>query len=434
MIQKLTLSFNNLTSPFIVMIWFVAFAGQALRYNFGWVGFSFIAFSTIFLSFWLFKDKFRLAIKTVPYPLAIFITWCLISVLWSNYKLETLLGSGIQIATALLGVLLAYVLSWPQLLSSLSAAFKLILASSFILELYVSLFLQKPLMPLIDGVEGFAWVNGQLLLGGEIQGIVGNRNLLGFIALLAVCVFAVQFFQQKKISILLWLAVAFTAIACTRSATITIALCAVAVLTILVLIMRKLLVRNHKYLYYFGGGGLILMLSACVVYSSTLLAFLGRDDDFTGRTNIWRNVLNLWKEHPIEGWGWIGHWAPWVKPFDSLAVFDNTRFLHAHNAAIDVLFQTGVIGGLLALSVAVIVSIRSWRIAVAPSSSVKNLLNVVPYRTILPVLLIACLLVQSLSESRLLLEGNWLLFVFLCCKVKTDAPSYGSFNIKRNIK
>jgi exopolysaccharide production protein ExoQ len=128
-------------------------------------------------------------------------------------------------------------------------------------------------------------------------------------------------------------------------------------------------------------------------------------------------------EHPVIGWGWIGYWAPWVEPFKGLAVIENVTYLQAHNALLDVWFQTGVIGVALALIIAIVASVRSWRIAVAPTN--PKMETFTP-SAMLPILIIALLLIQSLTESRLLIEGNWVLFIIICCKAKTYSPPYGS--------
>jgi exopolysaccharide production protein ExoQ len=416
----------------VVAIWVAAFAGQALRYAIGWAGFAVVDFLLFGLVFVVFKDHLKFSLQKIPYPLFIFLIWCFISVTWSQYPLETLLGSGLQLITAYVGYVLASTLSWGQLLKTLSSAFKFILASSLLLELYVAVFIRGPLNPFVDAVPGYAWVEGNLFNGADIQGIVGNRNLLGFVALLSICIFAIQFFASKKnVRHAIWFVVAFGTIYLTQSATVTVAVVAVFLLSLLAISMRKLLVQNHKYLYYFGGGAIIALLAVCVIYSSPLLALIGRDDDFTGRTTIWSNVWNLVAMHPIVGWGWVSYWTPWVEPFTNLAILDGTQFLQAHNALLDIVFQTGIVGAVLAIAVAIIASIRSWRIAVNPVKAKTDLLNVVPFQTLLPVLLMACLLVQSLSESRLLIEGNWLLFVLLACKVKIEAPEYGSFKIHK---
>ena len=89
------------------------------------------------------------------------------------------------------GVLLACGLSLREMTDALSRALEAILVLSILLELYVGLVLRHPLVPVYmrnwDVVPvSYYWINGEILRGGPIQGIVGNRNPLAFIALLTL--------------------------------------------------------------------------------------------------------------------------------------------------------------------------------------------------------------------------------------------------------
>ena len=58
------------------------------------------------------------------------------------------------------------------------------------------------------------------------------------------------------------------------------------------------------------------------------------------------------QERPVQGWGWVSYWVPWVAPFDTLAFNNGVRQLHAHNAWLDVWMQLGILG-LLAFAVVI---------------------------------------------------------------------------------
>lgn len=409
------------TEFLLSLLFFVGFAGQSLRYALGWVGFGAIDGLLIVVACIAYSHN-RKKIK-VPKALLGFVVLCLLSTAWSQYKLETLLGSAIQLATFIVAVLIASSHTWPQILRNLSRALKWIIVSSYILELYAAIILKAPIMPFVGAVPGYAWVDGSLLRGGPIQGIPGNRNLLAFIALLALIVFTVQFFD-KSMSLkkyVPWAAITVVAVVLTDSATIVLSIFALAVLSVLILLMRKVRPALQRFAYYGLGSVLLLSLVTLVAFSATIFGFLGRSDDLSGRTTIWRSVYHLIKQHAFAGWGWIGYWAPWVEPFKNLAVLNGTTYLQAHNALLDIVFQTGLLGGLVALVVALRGSVRAWRFAVTPVNRNGKAKAYKPI-TALPVLLLAALLIQSLTESRLLLEGNWLLFVIVCCKVYASDP------------
>ncbi len=92
--------------------------------------------------------------------------------------------------------------------------------------------------------------------------------------------------------------------------------------------------------------------------------------------------------------------------------------MQAHNAWLDVWLQLGVIG-LIAFGALVIGTLwRSWFLAVdQPRVGATRTL---PYTatSLLPLLILAALLAQSLAESRLLIESGWMLLVILAILTK----------------
>jgi exopolysaccharide production protein ExoQ len=155
------------------------------------------------------------------------------------------------------------------------------------------------------------------------------------------------------------------------------------------------------------GTGAVAALA--IVFRAPLLALVGRSSDLTNRLDIWAAVTDLAVQRPVAGWGWVSYWAPWVPPFDDLAVIKGVTYLQAHNAWLDVFLQLGVLGlvvvGLLVLTTL----LRSWVYAMdGPRES-----------ALLPFALLAALLVHSLAESRLLIEIGWALLVIVSIRTAT---------------
>lgn len=418
-VAKRNIVAHPLTLPVLLLLF--AFAGDAMRYALGWVGFFLAAGLLVALSvkkYWSFKS-----LHSIPGALVAFILWSAISALWSHYLPVTIAASVIQVATASVGLFLASRLTWTQIATSLDWAFRIVLGLSLLLEAYAAIIVKGPISAWVNAVPGYYWVQGNLLNGLPIQGITGNRNLLAFVALLFIITISVRYAskQVKPLTALAWVVGAAAAIVLCDSATVYVAALAVTILVFLVFILRKIRNSWHKYAYYGLGGLSLLGLSAAAIYSTALYSALGRDSELSGRTDIWNKVRLLAEQHPITGWGWTSYWAPWVKPYKNLAVIDGTTYLQAHNAALDVWLQLGVVGLIFAAAAVVLVAIRTWRLSVSPTKVFVN-----HAEALLPVLLIAALLVQSITESRLLIEGNWLLFVLIACKAKLDAPPYGS--------
>ncbi|MEO9201635.1 MAG: O-antigen ligase family protein [Mycobacterium sp.] len=433
MISKTTASLRRLAPVDLAgLVFFVTFAGQAVRNLAGWAGFAVVIVVVFLATLSVLGPRIRSGrLAAVPVPLLLFLGLGLASLTWSQYSGATMLGLILQWMPTIAGVLIAITLDWQQLLDALWLALKWILGLSLVFELFVATAIRAPLMPLGTGPgthpETFAWSTGHLFSLGPIQGIVANRNLLAFVALLAIITLAVRWFERPGLrrNTAAWLGIAALTLALTRSATVTIALVAIAALAGVVLLMRHLPDAWRRYLYPGGAVVLLVALAAFVVNSATIFSIVGRDDDMTGRMEIWSKVTALASQQPMFGWGWVGYWAPWVKPFHNLVVIDGTNYLQAHNALLDVWLQLGLAGVLVAAFVAVTAGARAWRIALSP---VDRHGRRRPFSaiTVLPLLLMAALLIQSLTESRLLIEGNWLLFVLLACAVKADAPPYGS--------
>jgi O-antigen ligase len=153
-------------------------------------------------------------------------------------------------------------------------------------------------------------------------------------------------------------------------------------------------------------------------FSSEILALLGKSDDLTGRLDIWSAVISLAQQRPAFGWGWVSWWVPWVAPFDNLAFESGVRQLHAHNAWLDVFLQLGVAGLVVFGALIFSTGLRSWQFATQTARTTAGTPESFTAISLLPLLLLTALLVQSLAESRLLVEYGLLLLVIIAVKTK----------------
>jgi len=420
--------------PAVVL--FTVLAGDAWRYTIGWFGWAGLALIlTGFGVALLVHYRSRWAFGRLPYPLVAFVTLALISTVWSYYPAFTLLGFAGLLATVVSAIGLAVAFSWNELVSALGTAVRWILGLSFVFELYVSLILRAPILPLVpqpgidystltDIPKMLYWSRNELfqvLNGGKIQGIVGNSVLLSFVALIGIIVFALEFAGRttKRRWSVPWLAVAGLALAFSRSATIIVALAVVVVVAFAVVLVRRANTARAKTVTYSAILGTIVVAAvAAIVLQKQLLAALGKSEDFTGRFDIWATVIQLAQQRPVLGWGWISQWVPWVAPFDNLVFRNGVRQLHAHNAWIDVWFQLGVVGLIVFGALVLSTLARSWQLAVDRPQHRATV--VLPYtvETVLPLLVMVALLVQSVAESKLLVEFGMLFLVLFATKTK----------------
>lgn len=420
------------------LVLFTLLAGDAWRYTIGWFGWA--ALVLVLAGFGvalLVRNRSRWAFGRLPYPLLAFLLLAVVSTAWSYYPAFTALGAFALLVTATGALALAVAFSWKELLAALGIAVRFILGISFIFELYVSVIHRGPILPLVPepGIDYATldkvpkmlyWSRDELfdvLHGGKIQGIVGNSVLLSFVALIGIIVFALQLAgkTEKKRWTIPWLALAALALAFSRSATVIAALAVVIVVAGAALLVRRARSERARAATY-GSIVIVVALGAVVAFllQKQLLAVLGKSEDFTGRFDIWAKVIHLAQEHPVFGWGWISQWVPWVAPFDTLVFKNGVRQLHAHNAWIDLWFQLGIVGLVVFGALVLSTLARTWQFAVdRPQAAAKSPL---PYtiEALLPLLVLVALLVQSVAESKLLVEFGMLFLIIAAVKTKGD--------------
>jgi len=414
---------------FATLVFFTVLAGQFWRNLLGWWGFGAIAVIIVAGSVWfLVSTKPAWAWRTFPKSLIGFMLLATLSIAWSAYPSVSALGVTLQWITTITALFVALCLSWTELLRTLAVALRVILILSLLFETFVAVFIGHAVLPFWVEYTGkipaaFYWSRGLLLEGGPVEGIVASRNLLGFIALLALIVFAVQLAAGTvaRGRGIFWVVLALLMLWLTRSATVSVALLAVVVALLFALWARRVPPLGRRGLYLTAGAGAAAVVVGVAVFSSTLLGVLGKSDDLTGRFDIWNRVIELAGQRTVAGWGWVSYWAPWVEPFDGLAVRKGVQYLQAHNAWLDVWLQLGILGLLVFGALAVSTLWRSWFLAVdRPRLGISDTASYA-VSALLPLLLIVALLAQSLAESRILVESGWVLLVVLA--IKTKRPS-----------
>ncbi|MBX9717230.1 MAG: O-antigen ligase family protein, partial [Microbacteriaceae bacterium] len=203
---------------------------------------------------------------------------------------------------------------------------------------------------------------------------------------------------------------ALLTLALTRSSTVLVAGLAALVALGVLLLARRLTMRGRLTLYGLTAAAAAGAVVLALAFRETLLELVGRSDDLTGRLDIWGAVIGLSEQRPVLGWGWVSYWAPWVEPFDDLAVINGVTYLQAHNAWLDVLLQLGWVGLIIFTILIVTTGARALSWSVDAPLGDPALTSAV---RLLPALLLTVLIVHSLAESRLLIEAGLMLLVYL---------------------
>lgn len=398
------------------LILFTLMAGDAVRYSIGWWGWGTLLVLEFFTAMVLLA-KFRKQLQSrFTWPLVAVLALMALSISWSAYPAISALALVAQLGTTGFAYYLATLFDWRHLLRIFGNTIRFILFSSLLFELVAAALVRGPIAPIFKNYEGdeppaaaFYWTQGNLFDGERIQGIVGNSNLLAYVAMVGVIVFAVELaiLATKK-----WLGVtslltAVAAIWLAKSAGIGFAMAAVAVSAV-VSIAAEGKDRETRHFYYriaWASAGTVAI--AVLLFRAQVFEAIGKSPDMTGRSGIWKKVLGLIEERPLEGWGWISHWVPGVKPYEGLVVIKNVPYYQAHNAYLDVALQLGLIGALVFGVFLLITFVKLWRLAVRHTSALY----------LWPILVFMGLAVWSLTESRLLIESGWLILALFAIKV-----------------
>jgi O-antigen ligase len=404
---------------------FVLFAGDAVPNSLTWVGAG-VLWALVAAWGVTVLVRARPPISRTPRALWFFLAWCLVSLVWSHWRMATLPSITVQVICATMAFTVASTLTWRRILDALSLAFRWVLMLSLLFEAVVAVFVRHPIAPIWTHYgdrpipDAFYFSRAELFTGGRIQGLPGNANLLAMVALLAAIAVAVQFAEGRisRNRTVGWLVVAGAVLLLTRSSTVLAATVVVAVALAVALWIRRVPTerRTPRYLVVLVGTAIVAV--AAFLARGTVSELLGKGADATGRGEIWQRVLGLIDQHPVIGWGWIGYWWPSIPTLADLAHRKGVTYLQAHDAYLDVWMQTGIIGLVLFLLYVVTTLSRSW--SSATRIGYDETLSPRPFDpvTLLPLLVVVALLVQSVAESRLLYQGNWVLFALIAIKTR----------------
>ena len=408
--------------------------GVAVRNLIGWWAFGILSALIVVASAWMLirLKPATLSWHNLPKSLLAFLGFAILSISWSAYRPESALGTFIQLATTLVAVFLAFALTWDEFFKALATSLRYLLLGSLLFELIVSIFVRHPVYiwwvdaPAADEkpLKLLMWSRDLLFEGGPIQGLFGNSVLLGFTALLGLIVFGLQFASHDvgRFKGWFWVGLSALLLALTRSATVGVALIITAVALGFALWGRKLGdtetgYRSRTPLYATATALILAGLAVLTFAREFAFSLLGKSSDLTGRIETWQKVIELAQQKPWFGWGWISYWAPWVEPFKSLDTKNHIQVMHAHNAWLDVWLQVGIIGLIIFALLMISTFWRSWFAAVDRPRRFVN--EWMPYQTtsLAPFLIMVALIVQSLTESRILVEGGWVLLS--CLAIQT---------------
>ncbi|ANP71607.1 O-antigen ligase family protein [Cryobacterium arcticum] len=336
----------------------------------------------------------------LPVSILVFLVWCALSVLWSEYPLRTLSGVGYQLAFAFLAIYVALVRDTIQIVRATGDVLRVLLGLSIALEVLSGLLLDLPIT--------FLGVQGNIALLGPIQGIFGSRNVLGLVSLIAAISFIIELRSRSvRPGRAAWsIALAVLGLILTHSPVFVVVASAVGIAALALYWLRRTPAENRWLLQLSLLGAAVLTALVVFVARAGIISQLNAGSEFETRSSLWREMWRLVDLHPLEGWGWTGIWPEKISPYGWLDFVTNSQHASALNAFLDVYFQVGLVGFLSFVTLVILAFVRSWLLAS----------NKRPVVYVWSPLVLVVLLVTSAAESTVLVEYGWVLL--LICSVK----------------
>ena len=383
----------------------------AIHNTIGWAGLIAILAALVALagaSLWARRETLERT-SVPPMSLLLFLGWAVLSILWSQYQWATLGGIAALAAYTALGLYITLVRDTIQIIRTFGDVLRFVLLLSLALEVLSGL--------LIDAPITFLGIDAHLDQGGPISGLLGNRNELGLLSVIALGTYVIEW---RTSSITRGLAIGSVTLAAltlllTRSPIAWgTALVAVAVLGALYG-LRRAPAQHRPVLHIVALALAVTGAATAWILRSPIVTALNGGGELNYRLRLWQELWALLKLHYLEGWGWIGQWNDSVIPYSSFGLGTGRSSSSAVNAFLDIWFQLGLVGLVIFVGMVGLAFVRSWLLAARQRTVVYTW----------PAVVLAALLTASLAESGLLIEFGWMVFV-ICCANASQLLSWRS--------
>ncbi|MGI9823136.1 O-antigen ligase family protein [Agromyces sp. Marseille-Q5079] len=339
----------------------------------------------------------------LPLTILVFVGWCAASVLWSTTPALSAVRVAYLIGFAVIGVYIALMRDTIQIVRAFGDVTRVLLSVSLALEVLSGILLDLPI--------AFLGIRGDITALGPIQGIFGSRNLLGFIAVVALLTFIVEWRTHivPRAMAIASIALAFVCVVLSGSPTAWIALAAALVALAAIYGLRRVPPATR---WRWQIALLVAVIAALVtgwLLRIRIIELLDARAEFDVRLDVWREASRYLALNPLQGWGWVGSW-PDSPPYLWIEAATGRQQSSALSAYVDVYFQVGVIGVLLFAGLIGVALVRAWLLATDRRSVVY----------LWPALMLVAVTVTSFAESFALLEGGWMLVVVCAVKSARD--------------
>jgi exopolysaccharide production protein ExoQ len=336
-------------------------------------------------------------VRLVPTTVVLFVAWALASVFWSEDAPTSFWGWVSTAALAFLAVTIGHVRDTLQTARALGDVLRVLLSISLGVEILAGILLDMPFR--------FLGIQGNISQLGPIQGMFGTRNLLGFVAVIALITFLIEYRTQSvRVGVSVYSVVLAGGLAAlSDSPTVLVLAVAVGLAVGALALVRHAKPTERSALQWTLGGVVVAGVAIGYAARHPIIALLGAGSDFSMRVDLWNEMVDYLRSRPVQGWGWFGPWSANDFPFSQINYALRTSHATGLNAYFDVLLQLGWLGLLLFLAMAGVALVRSWLDASERRSVIYAWTPLV----------LVTLLVDSMFESFTLSGFGWMLLV-LC--------------------
>jgi exopolysaccharide production protein ExoQ len=304
-------------------------------------------------------------VGALPLSLGAFFATVLASVTWAVSPLTSIQGIAETLTFVLLGLYLAVLRDSVQVIRAVGNACRVVVAGSAFVEIINGVVLPTPLH-----VFGNA---GTLAEGGPATGILESPASLGFVCLLALIAWSVEWrgHMAPRENLAAWVALCLGLLTVTRLPEAATALGALITVLAVTAGLRQLNPGARL-----GVNTAIATVVAIIVVAAVASPRSWFADDPSGRRdNLWNATLEISESRMTLGWGWVGMWPETepVFPYSYLrGIAGPASAPSAHSSYLDVQLQLGIVGHVLLLVALVLAFVRGWLVASARRSAVHH--------------------------------------------------------------
>jgi O-antigen ligase len=336
-------------------------------------------------------------LRLVPTTVVVFVGWAFASIFWSSDATASFWSWVSMAALAFLAVVIGHVRDTLQTVRALGDVLRVLLGVSLVLEVLSGILLDVPFT--------FLRIQGNLAQLGPVQGIFGTRNLLGFVAVIALITFLIEYRTQSAppgVSVAS-VVLAGGMAALSDSPTVVVLALGVGLAVGALALVRHARPERRAGLQLLLGGLVVVGVFVGYAARHPIIAFLGAGTDFSMRVELWNFMVDILRQRPVQGFGWFGVWDQREYPFNAINFWLDKDHATGLNAYFDVALQLGWIGLVLFLALGALALARSWLVAGERRSVVYAWTP----------LILVTLLIDSMFESFTLTGLGWLMLV-LC--------------------